>query len=45
MTGPCFSPDGSRLYFSSQRGGVGPAGIPAGVTYEVTGDFDTLLGR
>lgn len=45
ITGPCFSPDGSRLYFSSQRGGVGPLGTPAGVTYEVTGDFDSLLGR
>lgn len=45
VTGPCFSPDGSRLYFSSQRGGVGASGAPLGVTYEVSGDFDTLLGR
>jgi secreted PhoX family phosphatase len=32
LTGPAFSPDGSRLYFSSQRGG--PAKL--GITYEVT---------
>jgi Tol biopolymer transport system component len=33
ITGPAFSPDGSRLYFSSQRGnGVG-------ITYEVRGPF------
>jgi secreted PhoX family phosphatase len=33
ITGPAFSPDGSRLYFSSQRGnGVG-------LTYEVRGPF------
>lgn len=31
ITGPAFSPDGSRLYFSSQR--------HPGVTYEVTGPF------
>lgn len=36
ITGPCFSPDGSRLYFSSQRGGGG-----SGVTYEITGPFRT----
>ena len=34
ITGPAFSPDGSRLYFSSQRGGNG-----TGITYEVTGPF------
>jgi secreted PhoX family phosphatase len=45
ITGPCFSPDGQRLYFSSQRGPVGAAGLPQGVTYEVTGPFDDLLGR
>jgi hypothetical protein len=33
MTGPAFSPDGARMYFSSQRG------VVAGVTYEVTGPF------
>lgn len=47
IAGPCFSPDGSRLYFSSQRG---PAtdemfALPLGVTYEVTGPFDEFLGR
>ena len=31
VTGPAFSPDGARLYFSSQR-------FP-GTTYEVMGDF------
>ena len=35
LAGPAFSPDGSRLYFSSQRGG--PGGI--GTTFEVTGPF------
>lgn len=35
ITGPAFSPDGTRLYFSSQRGGRGSGGI----TYEVTGPF------
>lgn len=34
ITGPAFSPDGTRLYFSSQRGSDG-----RGVTYEVTGPF------
>ncbi|MCC5578239.1 DUF839 domain-containing protein [Microtetraspora sp. AC03309] len=37
ITGPAFSPDGGRLYFSSRLGGEGsPA---AGITYEVTGPF------
>lgn len=45
ITGPAFSPDGQRLYFSSQRGPVGPLGVIAGITYEVTGPFDALLGR
>lgn len=36
IAGPAFSPDGSRLYFSSQRGGNG-----SGITYEVTGPFHT----
>ncbi|HTO01497.1 MAG TPA: alkaline phosphatase PhoX, partial [Microthrixaceae bacterium] len=45
ITGPCFSPDGQRLYFSSQRGPAGDLGLPLGVTYEVTGPFDELLGR
>jgi len=34
ITGPCFSPDGTRMYFSSQRGTNGN-----GITYEVTGPF------
>ena len=37
LTGPAFSPDWSRLYFSSQRGGGG-----AGITYEVTGPFERV---
>lgn len=45
ITGPCFSPDGQRLYFSSQRAPVGDLGLPLGITYEVTGPFDDLLGR
>lgn len=34
ITGPAFSPDGSRLYFSSQRGKTGKS--EDGLTYEVT---------
>ena len=34
LAGPAFSPDGTRLYFSSQRGSDG-----RGVTFEVTGPF------
>ena len=34
ITGPAFSPDGRRLYFSSQRGRAGRS--EAGVTYELT---------
>ncbi len=37
ITGPAFSPDGSRLYFSSQRGKTGRS--EDGVTYEITGAF------
>lgn len=33
IAGPAFSPDGSRLYFSSQRGSSN------GITYEVRGPF------
>ena len=40
IAGPAFSPDGSRLYFSSQRG---PTGTGQGVTYEVTGPFRTSV--
>jgi sugar lactone lactonase YvrE len=37
ITGVTFSPDASRLYFSSQRGIIGtPMG---GITFEVTGPF------
>ncbi|MEV8631788.1 alkaline phosphatase PhoX [Streptosporangium sp. NPDC051023] len=39
ITGPAFSPDGSHLYFSSQRGPRGDAAGTDGVTYEVTGPF------
>ena len=35
ITGPAFDPSGSRLYFSSQRGGSNGRGI----TYEVRGPF------
>jgi len=37
VTGPAFSPDGKRLYFSSQRGRTGSSS--AGVTFEVSGPF------
>lgn len=37
ITGPAFSPDGSRLYFSSQRGKTGRS--EDGITYEITGSF------
>ncbi len=37
ITGPAFSPDGSRLYFSSQRGVSGKS--EDGITYEITGPF------
>lgn len=40
VTGPAFSPDGSRLYFSSQRGSDGTTGV----TYEVTGPFRSNTG-
>jgi WD40-like Beta Propeller Repeat len=35
IAGPAFSPDGTRLYFSSQRGTDGKTGM----TFEVTGPF------
>lgn len=50
ITGPAFSPDGSRLYFSSQRGNelgvpagpvTGSQGSGFGVTYEISGPFRT----
>ncbi|MEK6736697.1 MAG: alkaline phosphatase PhoX [Pseudomonadota bacterium] len=37
ITGPAFSPDGSRLYFSSQRGKTGKS--EDGITFEITGPF------
>jgi secreted PhoX family phosphatase len=37
ITGPAFSPDGTRLYFSSQRGSSGTTS--GGITYEVSGPF------
>jgi secreted PhoX family phosphatase len=37
VTGPAFSPDGKRLYFSSQRGRTGFSN--AGITFEVEGPF------
>jgi hypothetical protein len=37
IAGPAFTPDGSKLYFSSQRGPSGPAGTSSsGVIYEMT---------
>jgi len=38
VAGPAFSPDGRRLYFSSQRGAPGGLAGP-GITFEVTGPF------
>ncbi len=40
LTGVAFSPDGSRLYFSSQRGTTGSGS--GGITYEVSGPFLSL---
>lgn len=37
ICGPAFSPDWSRLYFSSQRGTTGRS--EDGITYEITGPF------
>ncbi len=42
ITGPAFSPDGTRLYFSSQRGHSGRKVGSGGITYEVTGPFRTV---
>ncbi|MGQ0843627.1 MAG: alkaline phosphatase PhoX [Sporichthyaceae bacterium] len=40
ITGPAFSPDGSRLYFSSQRGTTDRDAD--GYTFEITGPFHHL---
>lgn len=40
ITGLAFSPDGSRLYFSSQRGSTGRR--DDGLTFELSGDFSNL---
>lgn len=40
ITGPAFSPDGTRLYFSSQRGTKGTR--DGGLTYELRGPFTAL---
>ncbi|BCJ60623.1 alkaline phosphatase PhoX [Micromonospora endophytica] len=37
LCGPAFSPDGTRFYFSSQRGSSGASA--GGITYEVRGPF------
>ena len=34
VTGPAFSPDGTRLYFSSQRGRTGST-TSGGITFEI----------
>ena len=40
ITGPAFSPDGSCLYFSSQRGSdLFNSGKGFGITYEIRGPF------
>jgi secreted PhoX family phosphatase len=39
LAGPAFDPSGSRLYFSSQRGGRG------GITYELSGPFRAFMKR
>jgi Alkaline phosphatase PhoX/WD40-like Beta Propeller Repeat len=39
ITGPAFTPDGSRLYFSSQRGASGSSA--GGISYEIRGPFRT----
>lgn len=41
VTGLAFSPDGRRLYFSSQRGADGTTGV----TWEVTGPFRNAATR
>ncbi|MCG8394496.1 MAG: PhoX family protein [Pseudomonadales bacterium] len=44
ITGPAFSPDGSRLYFSSQRGSaIFGGGNGFGITYEISGPFQEFV--
>lgn len=44
ITGPAFSPDGTRLYFSSQRGSdIFGGGNGFGITYEITGPFQQFV--
>lgn len=44
ITGPAFSPNGERLYFSSQRGNIlFGNGQGLGITYEVRGPFSSIL--
>lgn len=43
VAGPAFSPDGTRLYFSSQRGTDGGNNGP-GMTFEVAGPFRRAAG-
>lgn len=42
ITGPAFNPDGTRLYFSSQRGPFNN-GRSHGVSYEIAGPFSQIL--
>ena len=39
ITGPAFSPDGTRLYFNSQRGPEGGVLPGRGITYEISVPF------
>lgn len=40
ITGPAFSPDGTRFYFNSQRGTTGSSS--GGMTFEITGPFPSV---
>lgn len=40
ITGPAFSPDGTRFFFSSQRGTTGAS--EDGITFEVVGPFPSI---
>ena len=44
ITGPAFSPDGTRLYFSAQRNGRNGA-MGSGITFEVTLPFSACPTR